>query len=171
MASDAELVAQKFLLDKNLNCVTSTSAGRLFDAVAAVLNVCKVSSHEGEAAMRLQAAAECSTKNFHADFATTDEIFAELLNRRLSGENIFDLAKFFHVSLAALIGNVCAELSLRTKIKTVALSGGVFQNSLLSSLTSVELERRGLKVLRHSMIPANDGGICIGQAVHACALR
>lgn len=167
IAGDAELAGQKFLLDKKINCVTSTSAGRLFDAVAATLGICTVSSYEGEAAMKLQAFAERSTKNFHADFNTTAEIFAEILVRRLDGENIFDTAKFFHESLAEFIARTCHKLSLRTKIKTVALSGGVFQNALLTSLTSAKLFHRGLNVLRHSMIPANDGGICIGQAIYA----
>ena len=167
LATDAELAGQKFLLNKKINCVTSTSAGRFFDAVAATLGICTVSSYEGEAAMKLQACAERSTKNFHADFQTTAEIFAEILTRRLNGENIFDTAKFFHESLAEFIARTCHELSLRTEIKTVALSGGVFQNALLMSLTSTKLFHRGLKVLRHSMIPANDGGICIGQALNA----
>ena len=166
LANDAELVGQKFLLDKNINCVTSTSAGRLFDAVSAVLNICTVSSYEGEAAMRLQAVAEKSSNELCGNFNTTAELFNDILSRRLNGENIFDLARFFHTSLAEFIAVTCDKLSCQTKIKTVALSGGVFQNSLLSSLTSDKLHQRGLKVLRHSMIPANDGGICIGQAVY-----
>lgn len=167
LASDAELNGQKFLLDNKLNCVESTSVGRIFDAVAAVLGICKVSTYEGEAAMRLQAAAERSTEKLRADFLTTDKIFKEILSRRLNGENIFGLARFFHDSLAEMTAQICEELSFKTKIKTVALSGGVFQNSLLCSLTTEKLRRRGLKILRHEMIPPNDGGICIGQAVHA----
>ncbi|MBR4382301.1 MAG: carbamoyltransferase HypF [Selenomonadaceae bacterium] len=170
LATKAELDGQKFLLEKNINCVTSTSVGRIFDAVAAVLGICKISTYEGEAAMKLQTAAERSDKKFSARFMQTDEIFDEILNRKLDGENICDLAKFFHESLAEFTAQVCEDLSLRTKIKTVALSGGVFQNSLLSSLTAQKICRRGLKVLRHELIPANDGGICYGQAVHARAI-
>ena len=167
LATKAELDGQKFLLEHNLNCVTSTSVGRIFDAVAAVLGICKISTYEGEAAMKLQAAAERSDKNFSARFLQTDELFDEILNRKLDGENICDTAKFFHESLAEFTAQVCEDLSLRTKIKTVALSGGVFQNSLLSSLTAQKICRRGLKVLRHELIPANDGGICYGQAIYA----
>ena len=167
LADEKNLLGQKFLLEKKINCVKSTSVGRIFDAVAAVLGVCKVSTYEGEAAMKLQAAAERSTKNFRVEFKNTNEIFSEILNRRLSNENIFDTAKFFHESLAEMTAQIIFELSGRTKIKTVALSGGVFQNSLLTSLTTEKLRRRGLKVLRHEMIPPNDGGICVGQAVHA----
>ena len=167
LADENNLRGVKFLLDKNINCVTSTSVWRIFDAVAAILGVCKVSTYEGEAAMRLQACAERSDKTFRAEFMTTDKIVAEILSRRLAGENVCDTARFFHESLAEMTAQICHDLSERTKIKTVALSGGVFQNSLLSSLTFDKLRRRGLKVLRHELIPPNDGGLCIGQAVKA----
>ncbi len=167
LADEQNLRGVKFLLDSGINCVTSTSAGRLFDAASAILGVCKVSTYEGEAAMRLQAAAERSTKSFRAGFASTTELFNELLRRRLDGEDVCDLARFFHAGLAEYTAQVAEDLSLRAGLKTVALSGGVFQNSLLSSLTSDKLRRRGLTVLRHELIPPNDGGLCIGQAVYA----
>ncbi len=167
LADEKNLRGVKFLLDKNINCVRSTSVGRIFDAVSAILGICKISTYEGEAAMRLQAAAERSDKNFRAEFKDTDEIIEEILNRRLNGENIFDLARFFHESLAEMTAEIIFGLSEREKIKTAALSGGVFQNSLLSSLVMEKLRRRGLKILRHELIPPNDGGICIGQAIFA----
>ena len=167
LADEKNLRGVKFLLDKNINCVRSTSVGRIFDSIAAILDICKVSTYEGEAAMKLQAAAERSDKNFRAEFKNTEEIFYEILNRRLNGENIFDLAKLFHERLAEMTAQIIFELSGRTKIKTVALSGGVFQNSLLTSLITEKLRRAGLKILRHELIPCNDGGICIGQAIHA----
>ena len=169
LADEKNLRGMKFLLDNKINCVTSTSVGRIFDAVAAVLNICKVSSYEGEAAMRLQAAAEKTNPQslIPYPYMTTTEIFSEVLTRHLRGENIFDTARFFHDSLAEMTANICDELSRATKIKTVALSGGVFQNSLLTSLIVAKLRRRGLNVLRHELIPTNDGGICIGQALKA----
>ena len=167
LADEKNLRGQKFLLDKNINCVESTSVGRIFDAAAAILGICNVSTYEGEAAMRLQACAERSDKKFRADFLNTEEILMEIVNRRLNGENICDLARLFHERLAEMTAQICKELSVKTKIKTVALSGGVFQNSLLTSLVMEKLQRRGLKVLRHELIPPNDGGICIGQAVKA----
>lgn len=170
LTDEKNIDAQIFMLEKNLNCVESTSCGRLFDAVSAILGICKISSYEGEAAMKLQSAAELSTKNFDGVFEVgenlilpTDELFAEILSRRLNGENILDLAKFFHVQLAEMLAQVCEKISLQTKIKTVAISGGCFQNSLLTSLTLEKLKLRGLKVLRNKLIPPNDGGICVGQ--------
>ena len=164
---EKKLRGVKFLLDKDINCVESTSAGRIFDAVAAILGVCKESSYEGEAAMRLQAIAERSDKKFGVKFMDTDEIIGEMIKRRLAGEKISDLAKLFHELLAEMIFGTVFGLSEREKIKTVALSGGVFQNSLLSGLVMEKMRRVGLKVLRHELIPANDGGISIGQAIYA----
>lgn len=167
LADEKNLRGVKFLLDKNINCVESTSVGRIFDAAAAILGICNVSTYEGEAAMRLQACAEHSDKKFRADVKNTNEILLELVNRRLAGENICDLARLFHERLAEFTSETVFELSERFKIKIAALSGGVFQNSLLSSLVTEKLHYRGLKVLRHQLIPANDGGICIGQAIYA----
>ncbi len=171
LADEKNLRGQKFLLDNKMNCVESTSVGRIFDAAAAILGICRVSSYEGEAAMKLQAAAERSNKNFRAEFKNTEEILLEIVNRRLAGENANDLARLFHERLAEMTSETVFALSEREKIKIAALSGGVFQNSLLSSLVIKNLRRHGLNVLRHELIPANDGGICIGQAIHAAAIR
>ncbi len=175
LVEERNINAQILMLEKNLNCVESTSCGRLFDAVSAILGICKVSSYEGEAAMKLQSVAETSTKNLHGDFTVgkdlilpTDELFNEILLRRLNGAGVADLAKFFHVQLAEMVAQACEIISLQTKIKTVAISGGCFQNSLLTSLTLKKLKLRGLKVLRQKLIPPNDGGLCVGQILGAC---
>ncbi len=174
LSTEKNLDAQIFLLKNNLNCTISTSCGRLFDAVSAILGVCKSSSYEGEAAMKLQAVAENSASKIVRRFEIgaglilpTDKLFAEILSRRLAGGDIGELARFFHETLAELVAQACEILSASTKIKTVALSGGVFQNSLLTSLAAEKLNRRGLNVLLNKFIPANDGGLCIGQALKA----
>ncbi len=174
LTEEKNLATQILMMEKNLNCVESTSCGRLFDAVSAVLGICKISSYEGESAMKLQCMAETSTENLSGNFEVdknlilpTDKLFTEILSRRLNGGNVADLAKFFHVQLAELLAQACEIISLQTKIKTVALSGGCFQNSLLTSLTLEKLKLRGLKVLRHKLIPPNDGGLCLGQALAA----
>ena len=169
LADEKNLRGVKFLLDKDINCVVSTSVGRIFDAIAAILGICKVSTYEGEAAMRLQALAEKSVhkSQISSQFMTTTEIFHEILNRRLNGENICDLARLFHERLAEMAAQMIFGLSERSKIKNVALSGGVFQNSLLTTLLTEKLRRFGLKILLHRLIPCNDGGICLGQAIFA----
>lgn len=167
IADNKNISAQIFLLENNINCVTSTSAGRLFDAVSSILDICKISTYEGEAAMKLQAIAERAENSLPVTFLTTDKIFEEILIRRLNGENISTLARFFHESLAEFIAQKIISISENTKIKTVALSGGVFQNTLLTRLTVEKLNLHGFKILLHKMIPANDGGICLGQAIFA----
>ena len=168
LTDEKNIFGQKFLLKNKINCIESTSCGRLFDAVSAVLGICSVSTYEGEAAMELQAVAE----NFspllttHYSLLTTQSLFDEILTKRLEGYDVNFLARFFHESLAEYIAGNCEQIKNRYNIETVALSGGVFQNSLLTSLTVAKLKLRGFKVLLNKMIPPNDGGICIGQAAH-----
>ena len=167
LTDEKNLFGQKFLLKNKMNCVESTSCGRLFDAVAAILGICKKNSYEGEAAMKLQAYAENYTKKIEKiNFMSTQEIFEKILEKVLNGEDKNYLARYFHESLAEYIAETCEKIKNRHNIKIVALSGGVFQNSLLTSLTVKKLNLRGFKVLLNKMIPANDGGLCIGQAAH-----
>ena len=169
LTTPENIAAQKFLLDNKINCVTSTSCGRLFDAVSAILGICAVSTYEGEAAVKLQALAEKTTP--YPLPPTSYNLFNEILTRRLEGYDIGALARFFHESLALMTAQVCENLKNIHGIKTVALSGGVFQNSLLTSLTVAELKRRGFKILLNKMIPPNDSGICIGQAFSQCSMK
>jgi hydrogenase maturation protein HypF len=96
----------------------------------------------------------------------TAELVHDLARRKLDGEDIGLLAYDFHRALSELIRISCIELRERTKLDTVTLSGGVFQNRLLVQLTKAALEKAGFKVLLHSVIPPNDGGICVGQAAY-----
>lgn len=183
LASEKEIGAQSLLLRNTINAVTSTSAGRLFDAVSAVLELCRVSTFEGEAAMALQFAAESWSSEGEAFnlpplgtsedgrfLLPTTSLFSEIVKRRLAGENVPALAAAFHASLAELIGLGCRTAREKTGVSTVALSGGVFQNTMLLRLVEDNLHRGGFDVLRHRLIPPNDGGISLGQAVCAAAI-
>lgn len=181
------LPAQFFMADNKVNAITSTSAGRLFDAVSALLGIRSCSTFEGEAAMylefaaqRWQEAAACRptmpllpafihpSKDNNAPFAlATDQLFLYILHERLNSTDTAKLAWQFHQGLADMILAACKKARERTRIHTVALSGGVFQNLLLTKLVSDALKTNGFTVLRHSLIPPNDGGICLGQAVAA----
>lgn len=97
----------------------------------------------------------------------TDKIFAFLLKQRLAGEDCGKLAYLFHAQLAQFIVSSCLKARDKAGLSTVALSGGVFQNHLLTELTTKILKQHGFQVLLHSLIPPNDGGICLGQAVAA----
>ena len=182
LGSEEEIGAQSFLLKNGINTVTSTSAGRLFDAVSAVLGLCYVSTFEGEAAMRLQFTAEASDmkeESFEPSTLSkavdgrmllpTTALFSEIVRRRLAGGSISRLAMMFHVSLADMIAAACDAARETTGISTVALSGGVFQNTLLLRLVEKRLRKDGFELLRHRLVPANDGGLSLGQAVYAAA--
>ena len=180
LASAEQVNAQCFMADNGVNCVTSTSAGRLFDAVSAVLGIRKQVSFEGEAAMFLEYAARNgrNSKKFSLPeiferegrfILPTAEIFSNIVERTLSGDEPPVLARFFHEALADEIVAGCERAREMTGITTAALSGGVFQNLLLLELVETALEEKGFRVLRHHLIPPNDGGICLGQAVHAMA--
>lgn len=99
----------------------------------------------------------------------TGEIVAYLIRARLAGEDPGKLAYGFHRALADEILAACEEAERQTGIRKVALSGGVFQNRLLLELVDDGLTEMGFEVLKHSLIPPNDGGIALGQAVYGMA--
>lgn len=199
--------------ERGINTVQSTSAGRLFDAVSAILDIRKSSTFEGEASTSLQFAAETwldaqkkkiagsedfaesgiitdygelksisdvaqksvveknnsINRNIKADlyYLPTLSLVKELAERKLAGENSNQLALHFHRRLAGMIVSACEKAREETGINTVALSGGVYQNKLLLDYSVTMLEERGFHVLRHHLLPPNDGGISLGQAVAA----
>lgn len=174
---------QLTLAQRRLNGVFSTSAGRLFDGVSAILGVRLASTFEGEASTALQFAAErfeasgrpmpartipmFSENDSGQMRLATDRLVEEILHRRLSGAAPDELAYWFHDGLSAQIAAACVRSREQTGVNTVALSGGVFQNVLLLRLTAERLRREGFRVLTHRLIPPNDGGIALGQAVYA----
>ena len=192
LCSDQELRVQFMMADKKINSIRSTSAGRLFDAVSAVLGIRRVSTFEGEASTTLQFTAErfsrdpgtIQYRNEPGDeslmprpYARTDEdgslvlntddMFMWLTDQRCKGRSQEELAWLFHQSLADGIASMCCLIREKTGITTAALSGGVFQNRLLLRMCEARLGEAGFEVLIHSMVPPNDGGICLGQAAVA----
>ena len=97
----------------------------------------------------------------------TVQLLPELARRRLAGEDAGALALWFHESLAAQVTAALSFLRKKSGISKAALTGGVYQNLLFLRLTKEDLERDHFSVLLHSMVPPNDGGICLGQAVAA----
>ena len=174
LCGEREIAAQLFMLEKNINCVKSTSCGRLFDAVSAILGVRKSSTFEGEASMCLQFASDVQARGLvepeitHGDIFTveTKKLILALLHGIKKGADIKTLAGGFHTTLAEAILAGCKVASKQTGVKTVALSGGCFQNLLLLDKTKKMLEACGFNVLIHSLVPPNDGGIALGQAVY-----
>ena len=183
LAPDNMVDLYKKMAEKKINCITSTSAGRLFDAVSAVLGIVRMSTYEGEGAIKLEYMAEKYLKNngktdvkmhfgWHEDslgliIMETDKLFTYIIEEKLNGEPGDKLAYEFHAGLSEIIAVTVKELSLRNKLYTCALSGGVFQNKLLLGLVDEKLKDNNITVLKHSLVPPNDGGIGLGQAVVA----
>ena len=161
----------KAMHDGRLNSVISTSAGRLFDAVSAILGIKFENTFEGEASTSLMyEAVKCGYHVCACDYELTGEyietgrIVKDIVLRRLAGEEPRELAYRFH----RLLGEAAAEFVSANAgtVRTAALSGGCYQNTLLLEITKRALENRGFKVLIHGLIPPNDGGISIGQAYY-----
>lgn len=177
LCDEQTLKIQRTMAVHHINCITSTSAGRLFDAVSAVLGIKKENTFEGEASMALEFLAERFSGNFtnagtnalseQNNFFTlnTTELVRKIARKKISGDNPDMLAYEFHEELASMIACGCIKCREVTGNSTVALSGGVFQNMLLVKLCCEKLEKSGFSVLTHSLLPANDGGIALGQAV------
>ena len=169
------------MAEKKVNAVSSTSAGRLFDAASAVLGIRRFSTFEGEASMALQFAAEKFSREPFGIYEPMEKLTAEkegrimlctqALIKRLcqgmqNGEDKNRRSYEFHSLLADMTAQACRTISERTGVKVCALSGGVFQNKLLLKMVKCRLEKMGLRVLIHSLVPANDGGIALGQAFY-----
>ncbi len=159
---------------KGINAPMSSSVGRLFDAVAAVLGLCPdAQSYEGEAAMRLEALAtgsgDAGSYPYATDGAEIDPapMFRMLAEDLVDGRPAGDIALRFHRFLAAAFADAARVWVELGDAKAIALSGGCFQNALLHRLVLDELQ--GLPVLTHHFTPANDGGLALGQAVVAAA--
>ncbi len=176
----------QMMAKKGINTVTSTSVGRLFDAVSAILGIRLSSTFEGEAAMALQFCAEDYAKREeegqkesgliwertgrggaeHRLLLPTDRLIRYLIRERLNQAPVDRLAYEFHLFLARQVAEACRQVAEERGVWVCALSGGVFQNQLLLRLCEEALTEKGLRVYRHHLIPPNDGGLALGQAVY-----
>jgi hydrogenase maturation protein HypF len=162
---------------KGLNSPVTSSAGRLFDAVAAVLGVRDEIRYEGQAAVELEQLADpavldgysCAMSDGEEIRVAGSDLVAEVVTDLRGGGARPVVAARFHNGVANAIARVCSVLRARTGRDVVALSGGVFQNLLLLTRTVVLLEDQGFRVLVHSRVPPNDGGISLGQVAVAAA--
>jgi hydrogenase maturation protein HypF len=162
---------------RGINSPLTSSAGRLFDAVAAILGVRDAINYEGQAAVELEQLADPDERGaYRAGIVTGDplriagvDLVRAVAEDLAAGTSRSVIAARFHHGVADLITECCLVLRERHGLSTVALSGGVFQNLLLLHATVSRLEAQGFGVLVHSRVPCNDGGISLGQAVVAAA--
>lgn len=160
------------LLETGVSAPATTSAGRLFDGVAALLGLARVNRHEGEAAMALEQAAVHAPGERHAyTLPLVDGVLdwrplvAELLEDRRRGADPCRAAAAFHNALM----DAAVRVAEAVGCGRVVLSGGCFQNRLLAGRLPALLRARGFQVLQHRQVPPNDGGIALGQIAVAAA--
>ena len=163
-------------IDRKMNCPLTSSCGRLFDGVSALLGLCPSISFEGQAAMELEMMAD-SEENGEYEFFTEREGEKEIIRLRPLMEGVLQdlergvppsrISGKFHNTLAGIGVTLCRKIRAEGGPEKVALSGGVFQNRLLLERMTDALEGAGFKVLVHRRVPCNDGGLSLGQAVIA----
>jgi hydrogenase maturation protein HypF len=162
----------KTMLAKGVNTMETSSCGRLFDAVAAIAGVRVEASYEGQGAMELEAlavrAALPADEVYPFDITDGELDFRETIRCIARDRNQPDLvAGRFHNTLAKAVAEVCAKIAAPGGIRRVCLSGGTFQNFHLLERTVLRLRKAGCEVYVHSRVPANDGGLSLGQAAVA----
>ncbi|HWE62324.1 MAG TPA: carbamoyltransferase HypF, partial [Chloroflexota bacterium] len=166
------------LLEHRLNTPLTSSAGRLFDTVAALTGVpgSRQTTYEGQAAVELELAAGGPTRRAYPFqlrpeddtwIVETRAIVAGVVEDLLAGQPVSEIAARFHQTMAGVVSACCTRIREGSGTSVVALSGGTFQNMLLLRLVTESLIRDGFVVYRHRRVPTNDGGLALGQAVLA----
>ncbi|WP_428558465.1 MAG: carbamoyltransferase HypF [Solidesulfovibrio sp. DCME] len=167
------------MLEKAFHCPTTTSCGRLFDAVAAVLGLCRRIEYEGQAAILLEQAQDLSEAGAYdcpVDTAASPmrldglALFAQAAADARRGLPVAKAARRFHLGLVRGLVSLAGAMADRTGLARVALSGGVLQNRTLATLLPRALGQAGLAPLCHRALPANDGCISLGQAYYGLCL-
>src|SRR5262249_11098003 len=158
-------------IERGLNAPPTSSAGRLFDAVASLIGLRDRVDFEAQAAIELEAIVEANDEPpYPVDIegpgepfvVRTGGVFRGVVRELLAGRSPSVIAARFHATLADVIGRACARIRERSGLRHVALSGGVFQNARLLHASIARLERAGFEVYTHHQVPSNDGGLALG---------
>ena len=175
-AAELELIRKQ--VEAGINTPLTSSMGRLFDAVSALCGICAAVNYEAQAAIEMESRAYEAPEEkglYPFTLATENGLHIVRLRELIKGITV-DLAAGcaipviamkFHNTVATLARDACLKFKSESGIDTVALSGGCFQNRLLLAKTYALLEAAGFRVLTHKQVPANDGGISLGQAMIA----
>jgi hydrogenase maturation protein HypF len=164
------------MIDKNINCMETSSMGRFFDAVSSILNICQRVTYEGQASMELEALIngddnssygyKILTKNEEL-IIDTIPIINGIVDDIKTGTSKHIISKRFHNTIINFSLDICKRLRGLYNINDTVLSGGVFQNTYIFVGLTKALQREGFKVYSHSIVPTNDGGLALGQIVIA----
>ncbi|HPZ08337.1 MAG TPA: carbamoyltransferase HypF [Candidatus Eremiobacteraeota bacterium] len=160
------------LIKSNINCPETSSMGRLFDGMSALLDICHVASYEGQAAMELEnMVAEwvdtCYPFLLEEEIINIDPLIYEVVTDIKKGIHKSIIAAKFHNTISMIVRDKCQKIRKLDNLNTVILSGGVFQNFCLSCKIQKILQEKGFNVYQNLKIPTNDGGISLGQVAVA----
>ena len=166
-------------IPRGLGCVTTTSMGRLFDAVASLLGLCQTVSYEGQAAIELEHLARGGFRggrpadlefDVHSGVLDPAPVIAGIVAGLRNGVGPADLAAGFHAAVVRATARAATDCARAANIPTVGLTGGVFANRLLLHGLRKTLSNSGHEVLTHRIVPCNDGGLALGQAAIAASV-
>jgi len=194
----AERSTIEAMAERGINSPPTSSMGRLFDAVSALLGICQVTSYDAQAAIELEASARTADPDgvvYGYDIEQTPDVlrwtanartrtnqrlvqhsrqirirrlFADIVRDMGSGERAAIVARRFHQTTARIVVDVCRLIRSETELSQVVLTGGCFQNRILYTSARELLAEEGFQVFTHHRVPCNDGGLSLGQAVIAC---
>jgi len=177
---ESVLETLEVMMDRGLNTIPTTSMGRLFDAASALAGVRQTATYEAQAAIEFEALVD-GTEGYSYEFGLVDTdtpiilepgpVIAGIVDDVRAGVPVGLIAARFHTAVATMIVEVAERVCARTGITTVGLSGGVFQNVTLTHAAATALGEKGFAVLTHRLVPPNDGGLALGQAVIAATRR
>ena len=166
----------KRAIEKKINTPLTSSMGRLFDAISSILSIRDEVHYEGQAAIELEMIADHGVKEEYPFTIQKDEkpmvvdpqeMIRGIVRDLIDGAPASKISGKFHRTIAGFIIETCETIRSKEKLNRVVLSGGVFQNIFLLSLVTEGLKRSGFDVYTHHLVPPNDGGVSLGQAVIA----
>jgi hydrogenase maturation protein HypF len=166
------------MLDKNINCPMTSSMGRLFDAVAALLGIRDSASYEGQAAVELEWLADRPAEDgaypYDIDgqrpsIIDTRPLIQAIAKDVETGTDPARIARRFHSTVVAFSAEMCDRIREDVGLNAVTLSGGVFMNSILTRELTARLTQHGFRAYLHREVPPNDGSLSLGQVAVAAA--
>jgi hydrogenase maturation protein HypF len=164
----------KSMVINNINSPLTSGAGRLFDAVSAILGLCSVSTFDSEAPMRLESVIDCRIKGYYPFNFNGVISFADTFNaiiEEMKNNDISVISAKFHNTIAQVILAVSIKIREENSINKVVLSGGVFQNKYLLERSTLLLTEKEFEVFTNHLVPVNDGGVSLGQLLIASKIR
>ncbi len=166
----------KRTIEKKINTPLTSSMGRFFDAISSLLSIRDEVHYEGQAAIELEMIADHGVKEEYPFTIQKDEkpmvvdsqeMIRGIVRDLIDGAPASKISGKFHRTIAGFIIETCESIRSKEELNRVVLSGGVFQNIFLLSLVTEGLKRSGFDVYTHHLVPPNDGGVSLGQAVIA----